>query len=60
MSLLSHAASNLFSAIVLAFAGSAFDTPSIFYTDRLNSLLSLASFLAMSALFYLVIFVVLR
>jgi membrane protease YdiL (CAAX protease family) len=55
-----HAANNLFGAIVLGFEGSALGTPSLFLTDRFVPAFSLIQFLATAALFYLVIFVLLK
>jgi membrane protease YdiL (CAAX protease family) len=55
-----HTANNLVAAIVLSFPGSTFKTPSIFYIDWFAPWLDLVGFLTMSALFYLLVFVVLK
>jgi membrane protease YdiL (CAAX protease family) len=55
-----HAANNLFAAIVLSFPGSSFNTPSIFYIDWFAPWLDLVGFLALSALFYVMVFVMLK
>ena len=55
-----HTANNLFGAIVLSFEGSALNTPSLFLTDRFVPVYSLIQFLATTALFYVVVFVLFR
>jgi membrane protease YdiL (CAAX protease family) len=55
-----HAANNLYGAIVLSFAGSSLNTPSLFYTDRFVPAYSLIQFLAAAALFYVAVFVLFK
>jgi membrane protease YdiL (CAAX protease family) len=55
-----HAANNLFGAIVLSFEGSALNTPSLFYTDRFVPAYSLIQFLVTAALFYVAVFVLFK
>lgn len=51
-----HAANNLYGAIVLSFAGSSLNTPSLFYTDRFLPVYSLIQFVLTAAIFFVVVF----
>lgn len=51
-----HAANNLFVALIVNYADSALPSPSIFTASQINPLISLMSFIAIAAIFYLIIF----